>query len=324
MSEENKRTFGDREEEEAIQEREEMLKRFEGKKLLQWTEEQKKEWIASPSCSSLLADSFLFACKQVLGSIYESQVERSHIWNTDLLCQKWHMRNQEIGMIISLTDPDIYYCDIDEFDDWGIRYISMPITSSIPTEEELLKILQLLFQFHQKNPSLLVGIMDMTLYNLPYFIIAQYLLRTKKATIHELDSLLTLSKNIPNANLLAQLRSFNVHSTNWIQRFHSFTRHSPCLPMKIDSPLSTLPSEGESMCSWLPRGERVFFYVENGNGVLIKTENGVNSVRCILPQTFMDAKNHPHNHTLCDGILVNEKKAESSHSTSFASGCIVH
>lgn len=31
MSEENKRTFGDREEEEAIQEREEMLKRFEGK-----------------------------------------------------------------------------------------------------------------------------------------------------------------------------------------------------------------------------------------------------------------------------------------------------
>lgn len=31
MSEENKRTFGDREEEETIQEREEMLKRFEGK-----------------------------------------------------------------------------------------------------------------------------------------------------------------------------------------------------------------------------------------------------------------------------------------------------
>ena len=44
---------------------------------------------------------------------YESQVERSHIWNTDLLCQKWHMRNQEIGMIISLADPDIYYCDIE-------------------------------------------------------------------------------------------------------------------------------------------------------------------------------------------------------------------
>ena len=61
-----------------------------------------------------------------------------------------------------------------EFDDWGIRYINMHITTSIPTEEELLKILQLLFQFHQKNPSLLVGIMDMTVYNLPYFIIAQY------------------------------------------------------------------------------------------------------------------------------------------------------
>lgn len=40
------------------------------RKLLQWTEEQKKEWIASPSCSSLLADSFLFACKQVLGSMF--------------------------------------------------------------------------------------------------------------------------------------------------------------------------------------------------------------------------------------------------------------
>ena len=78
----------------------------------------------------------------------------------------------------------------------------------------------------------------------------RYLLRTKKATIHELDSLLTLSKSfhfpnwiiihsdIPNANLLAQLRSFNVHSTNWIQRFHSFTRHSPCLPMKVFSHFS--------------------------------------------------------------------------------------
>ena len=80
----------------------------------------------------------------------------------------------------------------------------MHITTSIPTEEELLKILQLIFQFHQKNPSLLVGIMDMTIFNLPYYIIAQYtywifvnryLLRTKKATLNELDSLLMLSKS---------------------------------------------------------------------------------------------------------------------------------
>lgn len=80
MSGENKRLFGDREEKEEIQAKEEMLKRFEGKnvfmaklmyrKLLQWTEEQKKEWIASPSCSSLVGDSFLFACKQVLGSMF--------------------------------------------------------------------------------------------------------------------------------------------------------------------------------------------------------------------------------------------------------------
>lgn len=27
------------------------------------------------------------------------------------------------------------------------------------------------------------------------------------------------------------------------------------------------------MCSWLPRGERVFFFIENGNGVLVFTKN---------------------------------------------------
>ena len=53
MSGENKRLFGDREEKEEIQVKEEMLKRFEGKnvfmaklmyrKLFQWTKEQKKE-----------------------------------------------------------------------------------------------------------------------------------------------------------------------------------------------------------------------------------------------------------------------------------------
>ena len=97
---------------------------FMCRKLLQWTEEQKKEWI----CLSFLfftSCRFIFVCMQASPWIdvyfwywrsncrYESQVERSHIWNTDLLCQKWHMRNQEIGMIISLTDPDIYYCDIE-------------------------------------------------------------------------------------------------------------------------------------------------------------------------------------------------------------------
>ena len=92
-----------------------------------------------------------------------------------------------------------------EFDDWGIQYCNMHIASTVPTEEELLKICQVIFQFHQKNPSLLVGIMDMTVFNLPYYIIAQYrciqshtnryLLRTKKATLNELESSLSLSKS---------------------------------------------------------------------------------------------------------------------------------
>ena len=135
----------------------------------------------------------------------------------------------------------------------------MHIASTVPTEEELLKICQAIFQFHQKNPSLLVGIMDMTVFNLPYYIIAQYrciqshtnryLLRTKKATLNELESSLSLSKSesfatdftlsdIPDTQLLSKLRSFTPHSSNWIQRFHSFTRHSLCLPMKVFFPIS--------------------------------------------------------------------------------------
>ena len=40
------------------------------RKLLQWSEDQKQQWIASPSCSPLLGDSFLFACKQVLEPMF--------------------------------------------------------------------------------------------------------------------------------------------------------------------------------------------------------------------------------------------------------------
>ena len=65
------------------------------------------------------------------------------------------------------------FLSLSEFDDWDIIYHNTHFSSSIPTEEELSNVLQLICEFHQKNPSLLVGVMDFTVHNLPYYIVAQ-------------------------------------------------------------------------------------------------------------------------------------------------------
>ena len=62
----NKRFHEDASNSEDNEPKDKLIKQFEGKKLFQWTDEQKREWIASPSCSSLFDQSPLFACKQVL------------------------------------------------------------------------------------------------------------------------------------------------------------------------------------------------------------------------------------------------------------------
>lgn len=161
----------------------------------------------------------------------------------------------------------------------------------------------------------------------------RYFLRIKKASLKQLESSLALSRNIPDQALLSCLRRSvqqvqqvqqvqHVHRTDqFIDLFHSFTRRSVCLPMTIDTPIREIPQIEGLLCSWLPHGERVFLYIVEGKGVLIKTENNQNILRGTLPQTFLNVQNKPHHNTICDGILVLEKKTKPSFSSPTSLRC---
>ena len=43
----------------------------------------------------------------------DSDEENPSVWTLDLLCQKWQLRNKDIGMIINLSDHSKYYSDLE-------------------------------------------------------------------------------------------------------------------------------------------------------------------------------------------------------------------
>ena len=54
--------------------------------------------------------------------------------------------------------------------------------------------------------------------------------------------------------------------------FHSFStliKQPFCSPMKVNAAMSELPKGAQLMCSWLPKGQRVFLYIVNGKGYLV-------------------------------------------------------
>lgn len=69
-----------------------------------------------------------------------------------MLCQKWQLRNEEIGMMISFADSSFYFYDIklsllfwftcSEFDDWGIEYHNISFQSSVPSEGEIINVIK--------------------------------------------------------------------------------------------------------------------------------------------------------------------------------------
>lgn len=44
---------------------------------------------------------------------YDQTVGESNTWNTDILCQKWQLRNEEVGLLLSFTDPSLYFYDVE-------------------------------------------------------------------------------------------------------------------------------------------------------------------------------------------------------------------
>ena len=60
------------------------------------------------------SDEFNVFCGiQLVISRMDSEEENPSIWTLDLLCQKWQLRNKDIGMIINLSDHSKYYSDLE-------------------------------------------------------------------------------------------------------------------------------------------------------------------------------------------------------------------
>lgn len=109
----------------------------------------------------------------------------TNCWNVDLLCQKWQLRNKEVGMILSFSPSQYYYCNeeyiivlhmmkISEYEDWGIKYRSMSFSHDIPSEEEIINVMKEIYLFHKENPELLIGLMSFPDASLATFILIQY------------------------------------------------------------------------------------------------------------------------------------------------------
>ena len=68
--------------------------------------------------------------------------------------------------------------DCSDFDDWGIILDQVSFKSNLPSEEELVALLKVVFGVeshlvHLSVPNLLIGFMDFTVSSLPFYIIAQ-------------------------------------------------------------------------------------------------------------------------------------------------------
>ncbi|KAK8823129.1 hypothetical protein WA538_002279 [Blastocystis sp. DL] len=299
-----------------IEGQEEMMKRFKGKKIFEWKEDTKREWLLSVSCTAQFPDTPFFVCKQVLNSIYTTAFDAKKQWTLDTLCQTWQSQERDIGLIISFSDSSVYYYDTDDFDDWGIILDQVSFKSNLPSEEELVALLKSIFQFQQENPNLLIGFMDFTVSSLPFYIIAQYIGRDKKIPLPSVVASLqidhyirdesvrkALSLPLPSSSHPPSLPSPNQTILN---AFHTLTHHSLCLPMKINPPIATLPDDGDWLCSWNPEGDRLFLFITKGKGYLIGVRDNANFLFGEMPNTFVTAARKPHESTVCEGVLVTE------------------
>lgn len=56
---------------------------------------------------------FRVAAIRLVQNRYDQTVGESNTWNTDILCQKWQLRNEEVGLLLSFTDPSLYFYDVE-------------------------------------------------------------------------------------------------------------------------------------------------------------------------------------------------------------------
>ena len=56
---------------------------------------------------------FRVSATRLVQNRYDQTVGESNTWNTDILCQKWQLRNEEVGLLLSFTDPSLYFYDVE-------------------------------------------------------------------------------------------------------------------------------------------------------------------------------------------------------------------
>ena len=70
------------------------------------------------------------------------------------------------------------------------------------------------------------------------------------------------------------LQSFNKQTPSHpedpiLRSFSALIKQPFCSPMKVNATVSEVPKDAQLMCSWLPKGQRVFLYIVNGKGYLV-------------------------------------------------------
>ena len=63
---------------------------------------------------------------------------------------------------------------ISDFEDWGIELQSVVLTSTIPSEEEIIRVMKIIHSFKQEQPDMLIGLMGFPDTAIPTFLLIQY------------------------------------------------------------------------------------------------------------------------------------------------------
>lgn len=138
-------------------------------------------WLHCPKTGTLVNDLF-FPFKTPLCKMYDQQIpDRKFKFNPAEVFSSPFLNGRRIGLWIDLTNTDRYYFS-DEVTEKGCIYRKMAMAGRgmSPTKEETDKFIEIVTDFHEKNPELVVGIHCTHGFNRTGFLIAAYLFQVNE------------------------------------------------------------------------------------------------------------------------------------------------
>ncbi|KAF1768750.1 hypothetical protein GCK72_000563 [Caenorhabditis remanei] len=146
-------------------------------------------WLHCPKTGTLVNDLF-FPFKTPLCKMYDQQIaERKLQFHPSDVFTSPFLNGRKLGLWIDLTNTDRYYFP-DEVTEKGCIYrkIAMAGRGMSPTKEETDKFIEIVQEFHEKNPDLVVGIHCTHGFNRTGFLIAAFLFQVNE---YGLDAAIT-------------------------------------------------------------------------------------------------------------------------------------